>query len=297
MDCKVTERGNEQVMVSICCLAYNHEKYIGRCLDSFLAQKTDFAYEVLIHDDASADGTAEIIKDYAERYPNLIKPIFQSVNQYSQGICITRKFQHPRIRGKYVALCEGDDYWCDEKKLQTQVSYMENHKECSMTCSAIQRIDGDGVFLRNESIKEEDCDLETTDVIERGGYYISTPSIVVKSSIYVDTPEFRTIADVEDYPLQLLAAAKGSIHYFAAPMAAWRTAHEGSWSYKQNQKVNLNHFYCEDRWLREFDRYFQYQYHAAVLNRLLLWSKKYAKYDSAIEEIYRGYLAEKEGEQ
>lgn len=282
----------KEILVSICCVAYNQEKYIGKCLDSFVSQKTDFAFEVLIHDDASTDRTAEIIRTYEQQYPDIVKPIYQTVNQYSQGVNIAKEFQHPRVSGKYVALCEGDDYWCDENKLQTQVEYMEQHEDCTMTCCAIQRIDGEGNFTRIECVRDEEGDLETKDVIEQGGYYISTPSIVLRKSVYVELPRFREMADVGDFPLQILAAARGKVHYFPKPMAAWRIAHEGSWSFKQNQKVNVGHFYCEDEWLREFDRYFDYKFHEAVLNRLVKWSKKYAIHDPKIEEMYHRYLEE-----
>lgn len=98
-------------LVSICCLTFNHEPYIRECLDGFLMQKTNFPFEVLIHDDASTDHTADIIREYEVQYPNIIKPIYQNENQYSKGVRVTWTFQFPRAKGKYIAMCEGDDYW------------------------------------------------------------------------------------------------------------------------------------------------------------------------------------------
>ena len=120
-------------LVSICCTAYNQEKYIARTLDCFLAQQCDFLYEILIHDDASADRTPDIIRDYAARYPDVIFPVFQRENQYSKGLSIDGTFNFPRARGKYIALCEGDDFWCDPCKLQRQIAYMEAHPECTFS--------------------------------------------------------------------------------------------------------------------------------------------------------------------
>ena len=117
-------------MVSICCVAYNQEQYIRQALDSFLAQKTNFPFEVLISDDASPDHTADIIREYEQKYPNIIKPIYFTENQYSQGINIDEK-NYERAEGKYIAICEGDDYWIDEYKLQKQVDYMEAHPDCT----------------------------------------------------------------------------------------------------------------------------------------------------------------------
>ncbi len=120
----------DEIMVSICCITYNHEKYIRETLEGFLMQKTNFKYEIIIHDDASTDNTANIIREYEQKYPNIIKPIYQKENQYSKG-------ESPFLntmqltKGKYIALCEGDDYWTDERKLQLQFDYMEENKNCT----------------------------------------------------------------------------------------------------------------------------------------------------------------------
>jgi len=115
--------------VSICCITYNHEFFIRDAIRGFINQKTSFPFEILIHDDASTDGTAEIIKLYEEKYPDIIKPIYQKENQYSQGRNISLVYQFPRARGKYIALCEGDDYWTDPYKLQKQVDFLEANTE------------------------------------------------------------------------------------------------------------------------------------------------------------------------
>lgn len=118
-------------LVSICCAAYNHEKYLAQTLDSFLSQQCDFDFEILIHDDVSPDRTADIIRGYEAKYPGVVLPIYQTENQFSKGISIDGTFNFPRARGKYIALCEGDDYWCDPRKLQRQVDYMEAHPSCT----------------------------------------------------------------------------------------------------------------------------------------------------------------------
>ena len=119
-----------QMIVSIACNTYNHEKYIADALEGFVSQKTNFPFEVLVMDDASTDGTADIIREYEKKYPELIKPIYQTVNQYSKGLN-PGKQNRDRAVGKYIALCEGDDYWIDDHKLQKQVDYMETHPDCT----------------------------------------------------------------------------------------------------------------------------------------------------------------------
>jgi glycosyltransferase involved in cell wall biosynthesis len=114
-------------LVSVCCLVYNHEPFLRECFDGFVMQQTTFPIEILVHDDASTDHSADIIREYTAKYPQLFKPIYQTENQYSKGISISFKFQFPRARGKYIAMCEGDDYWTDPLKLQKQVEFLEKN--------------------------------------------------------------------------------------------------------------------------------------------------------------------------
>lgn len=123
--CKMTE-----VKVSICCLVFNHGKYIKKCIDGFLMQKANFAYEIIIHDDCSTDGTIDILKEYEKKYPRIIKVIYETENQYSKGgMQMEDLFLYPHAHGEYIALCEGDDFWVDPYKLQRQVDFLDSHSE------------------------------------------------------------------------------------------------------------------------------------------------------------------------
>lgn len=125
---------NEAPLVSIRCLVYNHEPYLRQCLDGFVMQQTTFPFEAIIHDDASTDGSAAIIREYAEKYPDIIKPIYETDNQYSKHdgslARIMDAAMHPG--SKYVASCEGDDYWTDPNKLQMQVDVMEADEQIGL---------------------------------------------------------------------------------------------------------------------------------------------------------------------
>ena len=138
-------------MVSVLMLAYNHAPYIRQALDGVIMQRVNFTYEILIHDDASNDGTADIIREYEMRYPKIIKPIYQNENQYSKGASIV-KFNRERAFGKYVALCECDDCWTDANKLQIQVDFLENHPEYVATTHKFRYMDSNGKLM-NEDIK------------------------------------------------------------------------------------------------------------------------------------------------
>lgn len=115
--------------VSVCCLTYNHEKYLKQALDSIIAQRTNFKYEIIVLDDASKDGTQEIIKEYCLNYPDLVKSVLQTENQFSKGVPIVNQIFYPMAKGKYIAYCEGDDYWTDCLKLQKQADFLDAHPE------------------------------------------------------------------------------------------------------------------------------------------------------------------------
>ena len=119
------EKEKTNIMVSVICLAYNHIEYIRDALEGFVSQVTDFEYEVIVHDDASDDGTTLIIEEFQKKYPQIIKPIYQKENQYSKKVDLIKEFLAPSAKGKYIALCEGDDYWCNNYKLQKQVEFLE----------------------------------------------------------------------------------------------------------------------------------------------------------------------------
>jgi glycosyltransferase involved in cell wall biosynthesis len=143
---------HNEPLVSVCCITYNHEKYIREAIEGFLMQETSFPIEILIHDDASTDKTADIIREYEAKYPNIIKPIYQTENQYSKGVGISATYQWPRAKGKYIALCEGDDYWTDPLKLQKQVDFLEANPEYGMVCTDIYLIDDEDKALADNKM-------------------------------------------------------------------------------------------------------------------------------------------------
>ncbi|MFI3202473.1 MAG: glycosyltransferase family A protein, partial [Eubacteriales bacterium] len=137
----------DEIMVSIFCLCYNHEKYLVKCLEGFVNQKTQFKFEVLVHDDASTDNSAKIIREFELKYPSIIKPIYQLDNQYSKGVSIGLKWQMSRAKGRYIAFCDGDDYWCDHNKLQKQFNIMEGNNNCHLCLHRVELIKESGEKL------------------------------------------------------------------------------------------------------------------------------------------------------
>lgn len=221
-------------LVSICCITYNHENYIRDAIDGFLMQKTDFPFEIIIHDDASTDTTADIIREYEKKYPDVIKPIYQTENQHSKGKRATL-FTFKAARGKYIALCEGDDYWIDPLKLQKQITEMEKRPECyiSFHPAIWRRVNGsrDGRPLGLHSDKT--TTFSTEEVILGGGEFMHTGSIVLNRSTIPRITSFFDIAKdapVGDYYVQILGAEHGGALYLSDVMSVYRSGIPGSWS-------------------------------------------------------------------
>lgn len=218
-----------QVAVSIICNAYNHGKYIRDALEGFVIQKTNFPFEVLVHDDASTDNTADVIREYEAKYPEIIKPIYQTENQYQKNRAAVRKIQSARVQGKYIALCEGDDYWTDPLKLQKQYDYMESHPESTLCACSTDWLNMLNGKVENRCRVAEDTDFTLEDIIlEKKGRIFPTVSVFVKSEIWL---EKRTWGfPIGDYPLAIYAALYGNVHMLADSMCVYRWYAEGSWT-------------------------------------------------------------------
>ena len=231
------------IKVSITCITYNQHKYISQAIESFLMQKTNFKYEILIHDDASTDGTTEILKEYEKKYPDIIKVVYQTENQYSKGIKIMQTFLYPLCQGKYIAFCEGDDYWTDPNKLQKQYDHMEAHPDCSMCVHASNEVKADtGQALGVNSLGKEIRKFYIEDAIKGLGRWISTNAFFYRSEWGTQQPEFRRIGPCGDYPMPILCASFGYIAYLPDNMSAHRVMAISSlsvvWNKNPEKKYN-----------------------------------------------------------
>ena len=226
-------------VVSICSITYNHATYIRQCLDGFLMQKTNFPFEIIINDDCSTDGTTEIIKEYAAKYPNLIKPIFHDENQYQKGVRgMFAKFVFPKAQGKYIALCEGDDYWIDPLKLQKQVDFMDAHPDYSMCFHENCRLIGD-VFGKEHFRYKKSQTVPIEDVILGGGLFCPTASLMFSVKYIENVPSSVFNLHVGDYPLQIYLASKGKVFYMHDIMCVYRFMSENSWTFRTNKNMNF----------------------------------------------------------
>lgn len=269
----------KDIMVSICCLTYNHEKYIRKALDGFVNQITNFDYEILIHDDCSTDNTVKIIKEYENKYPELIKPVYQKVNQYSKGIKVSNVYQFPRAGGKYIAMCEGDDYWCDEYKLQKQFDALESNTNCSICTHIVQHVDETGRIVNrlqpstslncliNEGVISNNLLFEnilakTIIPFQTSSYFFKKKYIIE----YLETLSKKINSlDFGDIPLTWYLYTKGDCYFINTTMSCYRENSIGSWSEKYSNIDNLlNHFEKLINFFNIFNNYTNNKYDTQI---------------------------------
>ncbi|MGN1157361.1 MAG: glycosyltransferase [Agathobacter sp.] len=258
----------EECILSVYCLTYNHEKFIRKTLDGFINQVTKYKYEVIIHDDASTDGTPEIIKEYEEKYPNIIKAVYQKENQYSKGTRIYKNIIEPKLSGKYTAICEGDDYWCDEKKVELQVEYLETHPECSLCVHNTLLINETGESLQKYINQyKTDMDYSYSDVIEAGGsglFHTSSFMYRTEDRRKMPSDDFA-IEGIGDYPLAIYLSMIGKVHYIGRIMSCYRWGTVGGWTSRSKGNPELQLKHCDNviMGLERMKQYSKVHYHEA----------------------------------
>ena len=217
-------------VVSVLCTCYNHEKYIAQAIEGFLKQKTTFPFEVLIHDDASTDASAQIIREYADRHPDLIIPVLQTENQFSKGVKVSTMYLLPKARGEFIALCEGDDYWTDPQKLQLQWEYMSSHPQCMLCSHANREISEDGTPKGEMHYTDHDSDVTLEDCLGSANPLFQTATYFLRRTLYDGFSKAKDICPVGDYSLCIEATMKGPIHYIDRVMSDYRMMSSSSWS-------------------------------------------------------------------
>lgn len=259
------------IVVSIICNTYNQEKYIRDALEGFVNQQTNFKYEVLIHDDASTDSTPDIIKEYERNYPDIIKPIFQKENQYSKGVSISNIFQYPRARGKYIAFCEGDDYWIDNQKLQLQIDLLEKNPSVDMCAHASRTIDAaTGETFLHKIVRKNVGIISVRKVMLGGGDYVATASLLYRRKIIEEIPAFRKLMSL-DYTLQIHGSLNGGMLYIPREMSVYRSNVSGSWTndMRNNMQKKIKHMKRICCVLKQLDKDTLRKYHFTIQLLLL----------------------------
>ena len=266
----------QEILVSICCITYNQKDYIEKAILSFLEQKTNFKYEILIHDDCSTDGTTEIVKEYEEKYPDLIRGLYEEENQYSKRVKISTTLVWPKARGKYIALCEGDDYWCDEFKLQKQVDYMEKHEECTFCftngyCERNGVITGPVIPWQKES-KVKKSGIYNVSEIDRLGF-IPTASFMFRKDNISSLPTLKKTSFTGDNLYKLWFTFCGYAYCISdktcvyrrgvenSATTLWRTSNS-SFQTAMNRMINM---------YKDLDGLMSYKHHKQFNRSIDIW--------------------------
>lgn len=283
----------DEIAVSVICITYNQAGYIRDALEGILMQRTSFSYEVLVHDDASTDGTDEILKEYQRKYPDKIRLFLEEENQYSKGVDITRDILVPHVRGKYMACCEGDDYWIYFGKLQAQYDLMETHPEVSLC-------------YHNAVVYTEDKDELGLNVIgHRSGYVEEQDVVCASKGWYPTASAFSRVeyalnyqdlhAPTGDEGRRCYMACCGRLYFINQAWCVYRNRSKGSWNAKFDQQEEVaNKYICGSiRFLEEFNAYTCQKYEKYFYNRLadsVLWYIGMHGNDWCTVEQFRFYL-------
>lgn len=282
--------GSDRIEVSVYCPVYNQARYVRRCLDSLVNQKTTFRYEIVVHDDASTDGTKEIVLDYAREYPEIIVPVLEKQNIYSQGISI-RSAVAPHIRGKYVAVCEGDDWWTDLNKIQIQWEYMEAHPDCSLCVHEVEKYEATG-DKKCGKMAPSDCerDFKTEDMILGDGNMVGTNSMFYKAEHFM-LPDCYLGWGVMDYPSCIYLSTVGKVHYQHRSMSAYRVSSAGSWSETmKDDDRRLRYLKAIINGLEAFNSETNQQYGAAVQDKIGQYQIEVAVITGDLDSLLKGEL-------
>lgn len=211
---------NNIILVSIKCAVYNHEHYLRQCLEGFVMQKTNFRFEAIVHDDASTDGSAAIIHEYAEKYPDIIKPIYETENQYSKRDGSLTRIMNAACCGKYIAICEGDDYWIDPLKLQKQVDFLERHSDYGLIYGKARVFNQaqNRYEIRNAGKERKNYE----DLLVRGNAIPTLTCVYRKSLLENYSNEITRKWKMGDQPLWLYISHRSKIHYMDEILAVYR---------------------------------------------------------------------------
>lgn len=262
---EVCERIKPLVVIS--CITYNHGPYLRDALEGFLMQKTDFPFVAVVHEDASTDDTAVVLRDYAERYPDIILPIFEEENQYSKRNKSIERIMDAATEAtgaKYIALCEGDDYWTNENKLQKQVDFLETHLNYSMCYhnAIVHYENGDKEDRLNIKQNPELYNEKETFM---SIIVVPTASMVFRATI-IDSPYYHLCNESSirmngDNKLNLTCRAYGRVKYIDKAMSVYRLLPTG-WSYTTGKEIKTKIYEIEI--FREYERIFGRRYQSVL---------------------------------
>jgi glycosyltransferase involved in cell wall biosynthesis len=245
-------------VVTILCPTYSHVNFIRDAIEGFLIQETTFPVEIIVRDDASSDGTAEIVRDYQEKYPQLIVAILHKENQYSKG---KKPFPetYAMARGEFVAFCEGDDYWTDPKKLEIQFEYLTQNPDCVGCFHQSRLVDESRKILRENLkvfVKHKYNRIEAFQELQSS---YATNSLLFRNQFQQLLPDWF-LKKPNDMALEVLLTTQGNLGFIDRNMSDYRKHSGGVWSQKSPEMQNFELMHRFQLWIddKEFPEYLKY---------------------------------------
>lgn len=286
---------DKKILCSVCVISYNQERFIQQTLDSILSQKTDFRFELLISDDASTDNTQKIIKEYELQYPNIIRNISRSKNVGSQKNFYSTMEE---AKGKYIALCEGDDYWISIDKLQNQYDALEKNEDIDICFTNSLRMFPNNNLKKNNRHGSESKIFNLSQVVRGGGGFMPTASLFLRKRVFDRLPEWYSSAPVGDYYLQVIASSQNGALYLPTVSCVYRVSAKGSWTLSRRKISNIKILSNLDKSLRAIEGLIEFGVGQEDLNyakaniychtaHVLLINKYYKESRSAIVSSWR----------
>lgn len=245
-------------VVSICCITYNHEQYISEAINSFLMQETDFPFEVVIGEDCSTDNTRKIVEKYKEMYPNIIKLI---VSENNVGMQANGQRTMEACIGEYMALCEGDDYWTDKKKLQIQIDEMRKYSNISLSFHLSSTINNLNIQIQPK-LQKRNRFYSVEEIITGDFHLVQTNTIVIKKE-KIDSLNFDLLSEspVGDVWLRINAAIPNGALFINKTMSTYRIQSENSWSSSMQEDNKFMKFISQMmQSIDDFDQYWEFKY-------------------------------------
>lgn len=276
---------DEPIRVSICCITYKQEHYISQAIDGFLMQKTAYPFEIIIGEDCGGDCTLKIIEEYQKKYPNIIKVITSEIN-VGANANLVRIFE--AAQGEYIAICEGDDYWIDEKKIQKQVALLEKNEQIDICFTAAKTIDPCGKIGALAKHSDSESVFTISDVVRGGGGFMPTASLLFRRAVIDIIPEWFSTAPIGDYYIQLLGSLKSGALYIPDFCVVYRVNAIGSWSAEKKYETENKILSTLKKLLHCADGLSA----CGISDEYLKYIKAAHSTDAAVELLMNGYFQE-----
>jgi glycosyltransferase involved in cell wall biosynthesis len=286
-------------VVSVFSWVYNHAEFIRESIESILTQETAFPVEIIIHDDASTDGTTEIIREYEAKHPQLFRNVIQTENQWSQGKSVMDPmFTVPR--GSFIALAHGDDHWTSPHKLQKQVDFLEKDRDITICAHAVDIVDDTGSVKQKYPFTELSGTVSLKDYLRSPYNPFHTASVVFRAGALQDIDFWWNDLGMGDWPLFMCLLDRGSGYFINENMAVWRHHHGGVWALqprlnsitKSLEAIPVMRSHLGNHYTAEFDKLEQFWRYREVMEHVAADNFPIAK-DKLVEAVGKGFFPDK----